>query len=30
MSAENARLLYKVVNKADGTLDATGTTMLRP
>jgi N-methylhydantoinase B len=30
VSAGNARLLYKVVFKADGTLDATGTTMLRP
>ena len=30
VSAENARLLYKVAVKADGTLDETGTTMLRP
>ena len=30
VSAENARALYKVAVKADGTLDETGTTMLRP
>ena len=30
VSAENARLLYKVAVSADGTLDETGTTMLRP
>ena len=29
VSAENARLLYKVAVSGDGTLDETGTTMLR-